>query len=72
LSELGLSISADDWLFGGQFFIDLNYKFNQWFLGINAKYQITEDFEEWGHPYGLDLDHNLNNWRIGGQIGFWF
>ncbi len=72
LSALGLSISADDWLFGGQFFIDLNYKFDQWFFGINAKYQITEDFEEWGHPYGLDLDHNLNNWRIGGQIGFLF
>jgi hypothetical protein len=54
----------DEWLFGGQFFVDLNYTFDAFFLGINAKYQLTEE--------GDDLETNFDNWRIGGQIGFFF
>jgi hypothetical protein len=54
----------DEWLFGGQLFLDLNYTFDAFFLGINAKYQITEE--------GDDLDASFDNWRIGGQIGFFF
>ncbi len=69
LSYRSESVSEDDWLFGGQFFVDLNYKFSKFFIGLNAKYQITEEFEEWS----LDIaDHNLNNWRVGGQIGIMF
>ena len=66
VSALGISASAsvDDWLFGGQFFADLNYTIGQFFLGINAKYQLTEDFK--------DFNYNYNNWRIGGQIGIMF
>ena len=60
----GESDSEDDWLFGGQFFVDLNYTFDYFFLGINGKYQITEDFE--------DSDTSFDNWRIGGQIGVLF
>lgn len=56
--------SEDDWLFGGQFFVDLNYTIDQFFIGISGKYQITEDFE--------DSDSDFNNWRIGGQIGVMF
>jgi hypothetical protein len=56
--------SEDDWLFGGQFFVDLNYTINQFFIGVNAKYQLTEDFQ--------DFDFNYNNWRIGGQVGLMF
>ncbi len=56
--------SEDDWIWGGQFFVDLNYTIDQFFLGISGKYQITEDFED----SGIDL----NNWRVGGQIGVMF
>jgi hypothetical protein len=55
---------VDDWLFGGQFFMDLNYTINQFFLGISGKYQITQSFK--------DADYNYNNWRLGGQIGVMF
>ncbi len=55
--------SDSDWLFGGQFFVDLNYTVNQFFLGINAKYHVTEDFEDFT---------NFSNWRIGGQVGIRF
>jgi hypothetical protein len=50
-----------DWLLGGQFFADLTYKINWFSVGGNAKYQITEDFQN----ESLDL----SNWRIGVQIG---
>jgi hypothetical protein len=60
----GDSDSEDEWLFGGQFFVDLNYTFDSFFLGINGKYQLTEE--------GDDLEISFDNWRIGGQIGFFF
>ena len=56
--------SDNDWMFGGQFFVDLNYTIDQFFIGISGKYQITEDFK--------DFDYNYNNWRLGGQIGVMF
>jgi hypothetical protein len=54
----------DDWLFGAQFFTDLTYKINWFSIGVNAKYQVTEDFRD----EGLDL----NNLRVGFQIGIMF
>ena len=55
----------DDWLFGGQFFADLNYTIGtNLFLGVDAKYQLTDDLEHW--------DTNFSNWRIGGHIGIRF
>ena len=60
---------ADDWLFGGQFFADLNYMMTkEWFLGINGKYQITEDLEF----DNIDTKTSADNWRVGAQIGFMF
>lgn len=64
VSLSGVSVSADDWLVGGQFFADMNYTSGGFFIGINGKYQITEDFK--------DGNYNYNNWRIGGQIGITF
>src|SRR4030043_175984 len=58
------SSSVDDWLFGGQFFAGANYTIDRFFIGINGKYKLTEDFK--------DFDFNLNNWTIGGQIGVMF
>ena len=58
------SSSIDDWLFGGQFFAGANYTIDRFFIGINGKYKLTEDFK--------DFDFNLNNWTIGGQIGVMF
>jgi len=56
----------DEWLFGGQLFLDLNYTFDAFFLGINGKYQITEESDD------LYDDWSFDNWRIGGQIGLFF
>ncbi len=64
LSGLGVSSSLHDWIWGGQFFGDLNYKIGQFFLGGNVKYQIT------GH--GHNIGHEFNNLRAGGQIGVMF
>lgn len=55
---------GDDWLFGGQLFVDLNYTVGNLVFGVDAKYQLTDDFEGW--------DADFNNWRIGGHIGVRF
>jgi hypothetical protein len=58
-------VSEDDVLFGGQFFADINYTRSIFFIGINGKYQISEK--------GIKkYDVDLNNWRVGGQIGVTF
>jgi hypothetical protein len=62
----------DEWLFGGQCFVDLNYTFDTFFLGINGKYQLTEEGNYQSTEEGYDLKVNFDNWRIGGQIGFFF
>lgn len=56
--------SESDWLLGIQFFVDMNYTINKFFIGINAKYQQTEHYK--------DSNIDFNNWRLGGQIGFMF
>jgi hypothetical protein len=61
-------VKDDDWLWGGQIFADLNYKINQFFIGINAKYQITENFDRGNR----ETDLSFRNWRIGGQAGIMF
>jgi len=68
ISGRGTSVSEDDWLWGGQLFAALNYKIDRFFFGINAKYQLTEDFEIDNN----ETDVNANNWRIGGQVGIMF
>ncbi len=57
----------DDWLVGGQVFAGFTYKFDQFFIGVNTKYQVTDDFLEENSP-GFDL----NNFRLGGKIGMMF
>ena len=62
-----LDVDEDDWLFGGQVFADINYKMSkEWFIGINGKYQFTEDLE-----FGdYDTNTSADNWRVGAQIGY--
>jgi hypothetical protein len=62
--ESGVASSLNEWLWGGQFFADLNYKIGQFFLGANAKYQLTKS--------GKDFGNNFNNVRVGGQVGIMF
>jgi len=50
--------SKDGWIWGGQVFMDLNYVTDLFFAGINGKYQLVEG--------------DYDNWRVGGQIGFFF
>ena len=62
----GVPVSDDDWLWGGQFFADINYiAGNIVYIGINGKYKFAEKGIK-----GYDV--NLNNWMVGGQIGFKF
>jgi hypothetical protein len=63
-SFLSTRIDGDDWLFGGQIFVDLTYKIKWFSIGVNGKYQITENFK--------DEDLDLNNLRAGVQIGILF
>jgi len=60
---------ADDWLLGGQVFTDITYKISkEWFIGINGKYQFTDDLEF----DNIDTKTNANNWRVGAQVGLIF
>jgi hypothetical protein len=69
-SQLGLGSGSDsDWAFGGQFFTALNYTFsNNLFLGVEAKYQLTQNLT----IRGLPSDVSADNLRIGGQFGYKF
>lgn len=49
------------WLLGGQVFTDLTYKIGWFSLGLNAKYQITEDFK--------NISADLSNYRCGLSLG---
>ena len=62
-----VSVSEDDWLWGGQFFGELNYKFTpNFFAGIGVKYQLTESTRLFG------TDANADNLRVGAQVGYKF
>ena len=57
-----------DWLFGGQFFMDLDYKAGPWLFGANIKYQLTDDIS----LHDIDTDVSGSNFRVGGQLGYMF
>jgi len=60
---------VDDWLFGGQVFTDINYKLSkEWFIGINAKYQFTDDLEF----DNVDTETSADNFRVGAHVGMMF
>lgn len=63
------STSSNDWLFGGQFFADADFKFgSSWFVGANIKYQVTQDIR----LNGIDTETSASNFRVGGQLGYMF
>jgi hypothetical protein len=64
ITTLGTTERKDDWVFGGQVFLDFSYVYGQFFLSLNSKYQFT------GIKH--DTDHRFNNMRFGGQIGVTF
>jgi opacity protein-like surface antigen len=68
-----LDANIDDWVFGGQVFADIKYKINdKLFIGINGKYQMTEDLSFDVHGYDIDTKTSADNWRAGVQIGYMF
>jgi hypothetical protein len=68
-----LDADADDWVFGGQVFADINYKFSkEWFMGINAKYQFTDDLEFDVRGEDIETSTSADNWRAGLQVGYMF
>jgi hypothetical protein len=69
VESMGVSASQNDWLWGGQFFAELNYKITpNFFVGIGAKYQLTEDIE----LFGADTGTSADNFRVGAQLGYRF
>ena len=65
--------SESDWVFGGQVFADIAYKMNnRWFIGINGKYQFTDDIEFDIQGLDIETETNANNWRVGAQAGLMF
>jgi len=72
VAEFG-DADEDDWVFGGQVFADINYKLNnQWFIGINGKYQWTEDLEFDVQGEDVETDSSAENWRAGAHVGLMF
>jgi len=70
-----LDADEDDWVLGGQVFADINYKLsNQWFIGINGKYQFTDDLELEFRDQDIKRtqDISADNWRVGAQVGLMF
>jgi len=61
-------VSDSDWVWGGQFFGEINYRISNWFIGADVKYQFTQDL----HLFGVDTQAGADNLRLGGHIGFSF
>lgn len=60
------SISGDPdeaWVLGAQGFVNFNLVIKRFFIGADAKYQVTQN---------AVAGTNLDNYRIGGHIGFTF
>lgn len=57
-------VDKEHWLAGGQVFADLTYKIGFLFIGLNGKYQVTQDFKDEGF--------DLNNYRLGVRLGIMF
>ncbi len=73
-TALGLTIkdSDDEWLLGGQLFAEVNYSIDNFFIGANVKYQLTEDFDDI-KIFGVNAgDLNFSNFRVGGHVGMTF
>ncbi len=70
-SAIGLKVTNDDFIWGGQLFADLTYKMSdQWFIGLNGKYQFTEDMTIKVGDFKSSA--KANNWRGGAQVGLIF
>jgi len=41
-------------------------------VGINGKYQFTEDLEFEVDGEDIETDKNDNNWRVGAHVGMMF
>jgi len=68
-SNLGpFHVSDSDWVWGGQVFGELNYRLSNWFVGVDIKYQTTQDLK----LFGVDTQAGADNLRAGGRIGFYF
>jgi len=59
-------VPESDWLVGGQIFTDLTFTYHWLQIGINAKYQVTQEMKSEGQ------DFDVNNYRLGAQVGALF
>ena len=67
--SFGVSTSTNDWIWGGQFFGELNYNITPClFVGVAVKYQLTENIK----AFGFNTDTSADNFRAGMQLGYKF
>lgn len=59
-----ITVSENDFLFGFQAFIESVVETEDGFLGLFAKYQATEEFQNYGYNY--------SNLRFGFKLGWFF
>jgi hypothetical protein len=55
---------------GGQFFGELNYKYENWFFGFNVEYQVT--VSDYVQVLSYSTNVTADNMRIGARVGFTF
>lgn len=63
----GTVFDNSGWVLGGQVFGEALYTQGNFFAGLDAKYQFTDNLVENGVPA-----HRFSNWRIGGLAGLFF
>lgn len=70
----GSSNNEDDWVFGGQFFADVTYRFcnSPWFVGAGVKYQVTDDLEYHDDDHDIETNVSASNFRTGVRVGMMF
>lgn len=60
----GITVREDDYVFGAQMFVEASYATEEGFVGLFAKYHLTEDF--------ADSSYDYSNMRLGMQAGWFF
>ncbi|MCE5336966.1 MAG: porin family protein [Desulfobacteraceae bacterium] len=61
--------SVNDWVFGGQFFTEVNWKVTPcFFIGLNVQYQLTDDISF----NSVSTDASADNVRAGFHVGYKF
>jgi opacity protein-like surface antigen len=71
-TRVSASSDQSDWVFGGQFFAGVDYKYQNWFAGLGVKYQLTQDIDISVRSISILPDTSADNLRVGLKVGYMF